>query len=214
LAVKRYGNAVDDITIVAVSKQQSVAAVRDAQAAGLVHFGENYLQEAAPKIAELAGSGLCWHYIGTIQTNKTRQIAGQFDWVETIDRARVAERLSEQRPAARGPLNVLIQFNPDAEPQKGGVAASELLPLARAIGGLRGLSLRGLMCIPAAGQDNDSLRATFKSVTAAAARLRDAGFAIDTISMGMSADFELAVECGATSIRVGTALFGERGRSR
>jgi pyridoxal phosphate enzyme (YggS family) len=213
LAVNRSGNASAAVTIVAVSKQQNAAAVRDAQAAGLVHFGENYLQEALPKIAEIAHSALCWHFIGRIQSNKTRLIADNFDWVETVDRPRVAERLSEHRPAGRGPLNVLIQFNPDAEPQKGGVATSELLPLARAIAGLPGLSLRGVMCIPAAGQDNRSLRASFNAVTVAAERLRDAGFAIDTISMGMSSDFELAVECGATSIRIGTALFGQRSRS-
>jgi len=210
LALERSARHGDEITIVAVSKQKPAADVRLAAAAGLTHFGENYLQEALPKIAEIGDCGISWHYIGRLQSNKTRQVAEHFDWVETVDRARIAERLNAQRPAASGPLNVLIQLNPDAEPQKGGVAPDEALALGQLIAELPRLQLRGVMCIPPDGQSLAEKRASFGAVMRTAEQLRRAGLPIDTISMGMSSDFELAIECGATSVRIGTALFGER----
>jgi len=209
-ALERAGRAGDELTIVAVSKQKPAAAVRAAAAAGLRHFGENYLQEALPKIAEVADPAIVWHYIGRIQSNKTRQIAEHFDWVETVDRPRIAERLDAQRPPERGPLNVLIQVNLDDEPQKGGVGETGAIELAQRIVELPRLKLRGLMCIPPAGQRPAAQRASFDAVTALALRLREQAYPLDTISMGMSSDFELAIAAGATSIRIGTALFGAR----
>ena len=202
------------MTLVAVSKMQSADAVRSAAARGVLHFGENYLQEGLGKIAAVANPGLAWHFIGRVQANKTRPIAEHFAWVDTVDRERIADRLDEQRPVGAAPLNVLIQVNLDNEPQKAGVGADAILPLARHIAGLRRLKLRGLMSIPPEGQSTDARRASFLAVRAAAERLRAAGFAIDTLSFGMSADFELAIACGSTCVRIGTALFGERLRER
>lgn len=210
LALERAGRAGDTVQIVAVSKQQPAAAIHAAADAGLTHLGENYLQEALPKIAEVANPDLEWHFIGRIQSNKTRQIAENFGWVETVDRARIAERLNAQRPAGHSPLNVLIQVNVDAEPQKAGVHPGQVLPLAAAIAELPQLNLRGVMCIPEAGLSEADLRASFETVAALAQRLSAEGHKVDTISMGMSSDFELAIECGATSVRIGTALFGAR----
>jgi pyridoxal phosphate enzyme (YggS family) len=210
LALKRSGREDESVTIVAVSKRQPDSAVLEAAAAGLVHFGENYLQEGQERIARIADPALCWHFIGTIQSNKTRPIAESFSWVETVDRRRIADRLSRQRPIHLGPLNVLIQLNLDTEPQKGGIARDEILPLAEHIAGLPRLALRGIMCMPPANQSPAAARASFLAAAAEAERLRHSGFAIDTISMGMSADFEIAIECGSNSVRIGTALFGPR----
>jgi hypothetical protein len=210
IALRQSGRAGDSVMLVAVSKMQSADSVRAAAAAGVVHFGENYLQEGLAKIAAVANPALVWHFIGRIQANKTRQIALHFAWVETVDRAQIADRLSAQRPDILGPLNVLIQVNLDAEPQKGGVGLDQLLPLARHVSGLPRLRLRGLMSIPPEGQTPEARRASFLAVRAAAERLRAAGIAIDTLSFGMSADFELALACGATSVRIGTLLFGAR----
>lgn len=196
--------------IVAVSKQQSAAAVSEAAAAGIAHFGENYLQEGLEKIAAVANPALCWHFVGRIQSNKTRLIAESFACVETVDRIRIAERLAAQRPDALPPLDVLIQLNLDAEPQKGGVASDGLLPLAERIAALPRLRLRGLMCMPPAGQSPDQRRASFRAAAAEADRLRALGLPVDTLSMGMSDDFELAIECGSNCVRIGTALFGSR----
>ena len=209
-ALIRAGRAGDNVTLVAVSKRHSAAAVSAAAAAGVTHFGENYLQEAIDKIAAVADPALAWHFVGRIQSNKTRSIAENFSWIDTLDRERIADRLSARRPAGLGPLNVLIQLNLDREPQKGGVSGDALLPLARHVGTLPRLKLRGLMCMPPAGQSDAGRRASFAAAAAAADRLRRDGIAIDTLSMGMSADYELAIECGATAIRIGTALFGPR----
>jgi hypothetical protein len=196
--------------VVAVSKRQPASAVARAAAAGLTHFGENYLQEAIDKIVAVADSSLAWHFIGQIQSNKTRPIAEQFSWVQTVDRKRIASRLNDQRPANLDPLNVLIQLNLDREPQKGGITADDLLPLAEHIRGLPKLRLRGVMGIPPAGNNTDQNRASFLGIAAQAERLKRHGFDIDTVSMGMSSDFELAIECGSTCVRIGTALFGPR----
>ena len=206
----RSGRSGETVTIVAVSKRQPATAVASAAAAGLRHFGENYLQEAVEKISAVANSGLNWHFIGQIQSNKTRSIAENFSWVETVDRARIADRLNDQRPDGLEPLNVLIQLNLDREPQKGGIAAGELLPLAEHISALPGLQLRGVMGMPPANFSPTQNRASFSAIAAEAAKLKSHGFAIDTISMGMSSDFELAIECGSNCIRIGTALFGPR----
>ena len=189
---------------------QSADAVRSAAAAGVRHFGENYLQEALEKIASVGNPDLAWHFIGRIQANKTRSIAENFAWVDTVDRARIADRLDAQRPGDMPPQNVLIQVNLDAEPQKAGVGEDDLLPLAAHIAALPRLKLRGLMSIPPEPQTPEARRASFLAVRAAAERLRGAGIAIDTLSFGMSADFELAIACGSTAVRIGTALFGAR----
>jgi len=198
------------VTIVAVSKRQPAKSVAEAAAAGLAHFGENYLQEAIEKIAAVADSDIQWHFIGQIQSNKTRQIAESFSWVQTVDRIRIADRLNGQRPAHLEPLNVLIQLNLDREPQKAGIAAAELLPLAEHIRSLPRLRLRGVMGMPPATNNEAQNRASFMAIAAAADRLEEHGFDVDTISMGMSADFELAIECGSNCVRIGTALFGRR----
>lgn len=213
LALKRSAREQESVTVVAVSKRQPATAVRAAAAAGLRHFGENYLQEGLAKIAALAALGepaLDWHFIGQLQSNKTRAVAENFAWVETVDRERIADRLNAQRPEQLPPLKVLIQLNLDAEPQKGGVDRDGLLPLARHIAELPNLALRGVMSMPPAGQSPDERRASFVAVAAEAASLREHGFDIDTVSMGMSGDYELAIECGANAVRIGTALFGAR----
>jgi len=210
LALARSGRRGERVTIVAVSKRQPAAAVLEAAAAGVADFGENYLTEGLAKIAAVARPSLRWHFVGRIQANKTRPIAEHFSWAATVDRARIADRLSAQRPDNLEPLNVLIQLNLDAEPQKGGVGRSELLPLAAHVAALPALALRGVMAMPPAGQSEAGNRASFLAVAAEAGRLREAGFAVDTVSMGMSADFELAIECGANQVRIGTALFGPR----
>jgi len=214
VALEACGRSRESVTLVAVSKMQSAEAVRAAAARGVVHFGENYLQEGLEKIAAVANPGIDWHFIGRIQANKTRPIAEHFAWADTVDRERIAVRLAEQRPAGMPPLNVLIQVNLDDEPQKAGVAATEILPLARRIASLPRLELRGLMSIPPEGQSMDERRASFLAVCAAAERLRAQGLAIDTLSFGMSADFELAIACGSTCVRIGTAIFGARPRDR
>lgn len=198
------------MTIVAVSKQQPPSAVASAAAAGLTHFGENYVNEGIEKIAAVGNPALSWHFIGRIQSNKTRPIAESFTWVETIDRVRIAERLNDHRPEALGALNVLIQVNVDREPQKGGVLAGDVVPLAEAISSLPRLKLRGVMGMPSANLSPEQNRGSLLAIAAAAETLKSGGFDIDTVSMGMSADFELAVECGSSLVRLGTALFGPR----
>lgn len=214
VALEACGRSGESVTLVAVSKMQSTDAVRSAAAQGVVHFGENYLQEGLDKIAAVANPALAWHFIGRIQSNKTRPIAEHFAWVDTVDRERIADRLDDQRPPGLAPLNVLIQVNLDAEAQKAGVGADAILPLARHIAALPRLKLRGLMSIPPDGQSTDERRASFLAVRAAAERLRAEGIAIDTLSFGMSADFELAIACGSTCVRIGTAIFGARPAAR
>jgi PLP dependent protein len=196
------------VQIIAVSKQQSASAVAAAYAAGVRHFAESYLQEALPKMAELEALDITWHFVGRIQTNKTRAIAEHFDWVHTVDRLRIAERLSEQRPVFASPLNVLIQINQGAEEQKAGVAEQEAATLARQISNLPRLALRGLMTLPP--HDGAAADTWFASLAALRTRLVNEGFALDTLSMGMSADFESAIAAGATFVRIGTAIFGAR----
>jgi len=185
--------------------------VRQAATAGVTDFGENYLQEAQVKMEQLADLKLKWHFIGGIQSNKTRAIAERFDWVQSVDRFSVARRLSEQRPFHAPPLNVCIQVALVPEPTKGGVAPDELGTLAAAIAGLPRLVLRGLMCVPPPQANAAAERAAvFASLRMALEDLNAGGLKLDTLSMGMSGDFESAIAEGATLVRIGTALFGAR----
>ena len=206
-AAKRAGRSPASVTIVAVSKQQSVSAITAAHRAGLSNFGESYVQEALLKMASLADLALTWHFVGKLQTNKTRQVAEAFDWIHTVDRLRIAERLNEQRRPFAPPLNVLIQVNQGGEPQKAGAPPEEVAELARAIGALPRLKLRGLMTLP---PQSETPKHWFVELAALKEKLMGDGIALDCLSMGMSADFESAIAAGATHVRIGTALFGSR----
>ena len=206
-AATQSGRAPASVTIVAISKQQTVLAIINAHRAGLTHFGESYVQEALPKMDSLTHLPITWHFVGKLQTNKTRQVAERFDWVHTVDRVRVAERLSEQRPPCAPPLNVLIQVNQGGEAQKGGAAPADVAELARAIGKLPRLALRGLMTIP---PQTGAAAQWFAELAALRAALAADGIPLDTLSMGMSADFEQGIAAGATLVRIGTAIFGSR----
>lgn len=209
-AAARCGRNVDHITLVAVSKGQPAEAVAAAARCGIGHFGESYLQEAQPKIRALEGLGLTWHFIGPVQTNKTRAIAEWFAWVHSVDRLRIAERLSAQRPAHAPPLEVCIQVNVADEQSKAGVAPAELPTLVAAVRVLPRLRLRGLMCLPPAESDPQRQRHWFARTRALYEELNAAGAGLDTLSMGMSGDYESAIEEGATIVRIGTSIFGER----
>jgi pyridoxal phosphate enzyme (YggS family) len=199
------GRAPGAVTLLAVGKAQPVAALAAAADAGQRDFAENYLQEALPKIAALAGRGLRWHFIGPLQANKAAEAAAAFDWVHGVDREKIARRLSQQRPAALAPLNVCVQVNISGEPSKSGVAPGEAAALCRAIAALPRLRLRGLMAIPAPGAG----RAAYRELRELFESLRRE-FELDTLSAGMSDDFEAAIAEGSTIIRIGTALFGQR----
>lgn len=209
-SARAAGRSEDSVTLIAVSKGHPGDAVRAAASLGLRDFGESYLQEALPKIAGLRDLDLRWHFIGRIQANKTRAIAEQFDWVHGIDRLHVAERLSAQRPHLAPPLQSCIQVNIDAEAGKAGVAPEALADLAAAVRALPRLRLRGLMCILPDGRGADADRRSFGALRALAQRMAGHGIALDTLSMGMSADFRAAIAEGATMVRIGTALFGPR----
>jgi pyridoxal phosphate enzyme (YggS family) len=201
-AAHAAGRDPESVTLLAVSKTHPAARIAEAHAAGLNAFGENYVQEALRKMQSL--SGLEWHLIGALQSNKSRLAAERFDWVQTVDRVRIASRLSEQRPAHLPPLNVLIEVNISGESQKSGVAVKEVTALVEAVARLPRLRLRGLMAIPAPGAAGD-----FARMKELYDRVR-AQFGFDTLSMGMSADMDAAIAAGATMVRIGTAIFGER----
>ena len=209
-ACQRAGRGVEEVTLLAVSKTFGADAVRAAAAAGQRAFGENYIQEGVEKIAALRDLGLMWHCIGPIQSNKTRLVAEHLDWVHTVDRLKIAERLSAQRPADRPPLNVCIQVNIDGGANKSGVAPGEALALARAVAALPQLKLRGLMSIPEIAPDFEAARAVHASARALFDQLNADGLGLDTLSMGMSDDLEAAIAAGSTMVRVGTAIFGSR----
>ncbi len=210
-AESRYGRAAGTVRLLAVSKTWPAAMLRRAAAAGQRDFGESYVQEALPKMEALGGLPLCWHFIGPIQSNKTRDIASRFHWVHSVDRIKIARRLSAQRPAGLPPLEVCIQVNISAEASKSGVSAGEAAALAEAVAQLPRLRLRGLMAIPAPTPDFAEQRAHFRQVRVLQDTLIAQGHALDTLSMGMSGDLEAAIAEGATVVRVGTALFGVRG---
>jgi len=203
---------VQSVTLLAVSKTFGAAAVRDAYNAGLRRFGENYVQEALDKIAALADlrSELEWHLIGPLQSNKTRVVAETFDWVHSVDRLKIAQRLSDQRSPSLSPLNVCLQVNISGEASKSGLAAAEVAEVAHAVSKLPRLRLRGLMAIPEPIGSFDQQRAPHRALRELMASLQAGGLSLDTLSIGMSADLEAAIAEGATIVRVGTALFGSR----
>lgn len=209
IAARSAGRDPAVIRLLAVSKGQPVAAIREAMQAGLAHFGENYLQEAQPKIREL-GNGLRWHFIGRLQANKTRPVAELFDCVQTLTSRRLAERLNAQRPYHAPPLEVLIQLGPVGSGERSGIDERELPALAASVAGLPRLRLRGLMLVPLPGLDAAALEREYGRAARAQARLVADGHALDTLSLGMSADLEAAVRAGSTMLRIGTALFGPR----
>ncbi len=205
-----YGREAGSVKLLAVSKRQPIEAIRAAIAEGQHAFGENYLQEGAEKREALAGESVEWHFIGALQSNKTRAVAEGFDWVHTIDRLKIARRLSEQRPADAAPLQCCLQVNVSGEASKSGVAPEQAPDLANEIASLPNLHLRGLMTLPEAVPDFESQRAAFRQLRELQARLVADGLALDTLSMGMSNDLEAAVAEGATMVRLGTAVFGPR----
>jgi pyridoxal phosphate enzyme (YggS family) len=209
-ACRNAGRSVDSVTLLAVSKGQSAAAIDSAANAGVVNFGENFLQESLPKIEALSSLALCWHFIGRLQANKTRPVAEHFHWVHGVDRLKVAERLSAQRPFHAPPLNVCLQLHVGGEASKGGVGAAEIPALARAVRELPRLRLRGLMCMPPAETEVERQRHWFRQTRQVFDDLNQHGLELDTLSMGTSSDFEAAILEGATLVRIGTALFGPR----
>jgi PLP dependent protein len=209
-AAAQAGRSAQSVTLLAVSKAQPVHMVRAAAACGIADFGESYLQEALGKLAALQDLPLTWHFVGQLQANKTRPVAESFGWVHAVDRRKLAERLSAQRPAHAAPLNVCLQVNLAGETTKGGVTAAELPALAAAVAPLPGIRLRGLMCIPPEEADAERQRAWFRKLRQLFVALNEGGAGLDTLSMGMSGDFEAAILEGATLVRIGTALFGPR----
>ena len=204
------GRSRDSVKLLAVSKKQPVTAILEAVSAGQRDFGENQVQEGIDKITEIADPEITWHFIGHLQTNKTRPVAEHFSWVHSVDRLKVARRLSEQRPESLGDLNVCVQVNVDDEASKSGASLDEAADLAAAIVDLPRLSLRGLMCLPAIREDFEEQRQPFRRLRELGDQLRSAGMPIDTLSMGMSDDYRAAIYEGSTIVRIGTAVFGPR----
>lgn len=209
-AADSAGRSRDAVRLLAVSKSKPAALVAQAASEGQREFGESFVQEALAKIDALGGTDLVWHFIGRLQSNKTRAVAESFQWVHTVDRVKIAERLSRQRPYHAPDLNVCIQVNIDSEPDKSGVTPDELPALAAAIAKMPKLRLRGLMCIPRIRQGFEAQCEPFRRLRELAASLADSGLQTDTLSMGMSDDFAAAIREGATIVRIGTALFGPR----
>jgi len=207
---RRYGRAPGTVRVLAVSKTKPAQAVRAAAAAGQRDFGENHVQDALSKLDPLADLDLVWHFIGPIQSNKTRVVASRFDWVHSIDRAKIAQRLNQQRPENLAPLNVCIQVNVSAESSKSGVRPEQLEELAGIVSQLPRLRLRGLMTVPRPCDDLDLQRRPFAALRALLEAQKDRGLDLDTLSMGMTNDLEAAIAEGATIIRIGTAIFGAR----
>ena len=209
-AAEAAGRDAAEVRLLAVSKTWPLACVLDAAEAGQRAFGENYVQEGIDKIAAVSGRNLEWHFIGPLQSNKTKPVAEHFDWVHSIDRLKIAERLSAQRPAYLAPLQVCVQINVSGEASKSGCAPDEALALCRAVAALPGLQLRGLMAIPEPTDDLQAQRILFRKLRELREQICAAGLPLDTLSMGMSHDLEAAVAEGATIVRIGTAIFGER----
>ena len=209
-AAAAVGRSPESVRLLAVSKTWPLACVLDAAEAGQRAFGENYVQEGIDKIAAVSGRNLEWHFIGPLQSNKTKPVAEHFDWVHSIDRLKIAERLSAQRPTYLSPLQVCVQVNVSGEASKSGCAPDEALALCRAVAALPGLQLRGLMAIPEPTDDLQAQRIPFRKLRELREQICAAGLPLDTLSMGMSHDLEAAVAEGATIVRIGTAIFGER----
>jgi pyridoxal phosphate enzyme (YggS family) len=224
-AAGEAGRPVDSITLLGITKGHPASVLHSAAQAGVREFGESYLQEALDKMAALAklraqvapqqagGTGLTWHFVGRLQSNKTRPVAEGFAWVHAVDRLKIAERLAEQRPYYAAPLNVCLQVNVAGEDSKGGVSLAELPALATRVAALPRLKLRGLMCLPPEESDPKRQRHWFGLLREALEQLKASGLAVDTLSMGMSGDLEAAIHAGSTIVRVGTALFGPRSLS-
>jgi pyridoxal phosphate enzyme (YggS family) len=210
LAVLAAGRPADAVSLLAVSKTMPAQAVRDAFAAGQLAFGENYIQEGVDKIATLADLPLVWHCIGPIQSNKTKLVAENFAWVHSIDRLKIAERLSAQRPANLPALQICLQVNVDGGSNKSGVTPTDLLALAQAVAQLPNLQLRGIMTIPEPAENEAAARSVHRQAKALFDSLNAAGLKLDTLSMGMTGDLEAAIAEGSTCVRVGTAIFGHR----
>ncbi|MDJ0877077.1 MAG: YggS family pyridoxal phosphate-dependent enzyme [Halieaceae bacterium] len=210
IASQNCGRDARQVTLLAVAKTKPAAAVREAAAAGVIDIGENYLQESLDKMAELSDLPLRWHFIGPLQSNKTRAVAEHFDWVHSVDRLKIARRLSEQRPQELPPLNLCLQVNISNEESKAGVGLDELPALAAEVARLPQLRLRGLMAIPAPSDDPAEQRAAFAALRHALEGLQASIDGLDTLSMGMSRDLEAAIAEGATMVRVGTDIFGPR----
>lgn len=204
------GRDPEEITLIGVSKRQPPSAIVAARAAGLQHFAENYLDEATGKQAKIPPPAPQWHFIGPVQSNKTRGIAAQFDWVQSVDREKIARRLNQHRPETHSPLNICIQVNISGENSKSGVSVDAVPTLARAVSECPRLRLRGLMGIAAQSPDPSVIADQFARLRETLDRLNDTGFDLDTLSMGMSGDLDIAVRSGSTMLRVGTALFGPR----
>ncbi|MDS4012768.1 MAG: YggS family pyridoxal phosphate-dependent enzyme [Candidatus Accumulibacter sp.] len=209
-AARQFGRKPEEVRLLAVSKTRSTDCIRAVAAAGQLAFGENHVQEGVAKARELSALTLDWHFIGSLQANKTRLVAENFAWVHSLDRLSIAERLSAQRPASLPPLSVCLQVNVSGEASKGGVAPGAATPLAQAIAALPRLRLRGLMTIPRPSKDFLEQRHAFRRLRELAEQMQATGLQFDTLSMGMSDDLEAAVAEGATLVRVGTAIFGER----
>ena len=209
-AAAEAGRSADHIRLLAVSKTKPVEAILEAAAAGQREFGENFVQEGLQKIEKCGRDDLVWHFIGHLQSNKTRLVAEHFDWIHTVDRLKIARRLSDQRPSHAPPLNVCIEVNVDAEASKSGVSPEALPALAGDVAALPRLKLRGLMCLPAIREGFDAQRRPFAALRELLESLNEEGMALDTLSMGMSADYAAAIQEGATIVRVGTAIFGAR----
>ncbi|WP_077033649.1 YggS family pyridoxal phosphate-dependent enzyme [Pelomonas sp. KK5] len=215
-ACAKAGRSAQSVTLLVVSKTFPSMAVREAHAAGARRFGENYVQEALDKIEDLTDirSGVEWHLIGPLQSNKTKPVAEAFDWVHSVDRLKIAQRLSEQRPAGMPPLNVCLQVNISGEASKSGVAPADVETLAREVAALPRLALRGLMAVPEPEGDFEAQRIPHRALAALQARLISNGLTqLDTLSIGMSADLEAAIAEGSTMVRIGSAIFGTRSKA-
>ena len=212
-AARQFGRNPDGISLLAVSKTWAASDVREAALAGQKSFGENYVQEGIDKARSLESLGLEWHFIGPLQSNKTRPVAETFDWVHAVDRLKIAERLSEQRPESLPALQVCIQVNVSGEQTKSGVSLDETAALAHRVAALPRIRLRGLMAIPEPVEDFAEQRIAFRRLREAFEQLNKEGLSLDTLSMGMSHDLEAAIAEGATMVRVGTAIFGERNKA-
>lgn len=209
-AERQYHRPNNSVKLLAVSKGQPIEKIQAASCAGQKYFGENYLQEAIPKIIALANENLEWHYIGNIQSNKTKAIAENFNWIQSVTRIKIAERLNQQRPVHLPPLNICIEVNISEEKNKTGIFLSQLEELANAIQQMSKLNLRGLMTIPATTDNFEQQRNSYQKLYYAFQRLNNSGFSLDTLSMGMSNDFVAAIAEGSTMVRIGTAIFGPR----